>query len=139
MCYVVVSHRQNHIYQKSNTRKKIIVTNCTIRTVKGVDVGGGGGGRWGFPNTLLSRAPALIEEILMTPFLAARELVELWEHIIEFFVRSAENNGFFQINRLFMCHLKGKSGRITQNGMTVFPFVYVLVLTSTVTCLIFYF
>jgi hypothetical protein len=59
----------------------------------------------------------------MTPFLAARELVELWEHIIVFFVRSAENNAFFsQMNHLFMCHLKGKSGRITQNGTKILPY-----------------
>jgi hypothetical protein len=93
--------------------KKIIVTNCTIRTVKG---GGGGEGEgwergkgwgllWGFPNTLLSRAPALIEKILMTLFLAARELVELWEHIITFFVRLPRIMSFFSSHKwiVFLC------------------------------------
>jgi len=88
--------------------KKIIVTNCTIRTVKG----GRGGDSCRDSQALLSRAPAPIEEILMTLFLAARELVELWEHIIVFFVRSAENNAFFsQMNHLFICPLKGTSGK----------------------------
>ncbi len=64
--------------------------------------GEGGGLLWGFPSSLLSRAPALIEEILMTPFLAARELVELWEHIIVFFVRLPSIMRFFK-QIVFLC------------------------------------
>jgi hypothetical protein len=79
----------------------------------------------------------------MTPFLAARELVELWEHIIVFFVRSAEYNVFFLSNEpSFYVPFKGN---IWQNRLewhessTMLPCGFVLVRTSAVTCLIFYF